>query len=89
MSYNFWSVPDHPFTSIPTELALQIYRITDDLSFPPSNPSFMNVQGEPAFNDGPDGTVNIAKQLAGHFAQSWCLEKRESFVINGLRTART
>lgn len=48
----------------------------------------MNVHCEPVFSDGPDGTVNIAKQLAGHLVQSWCLEKRESFATNGLRTAR-
>lgn len=47
----------------------------------------MHVQGEPAFNHGLDWVINIARQLAGHLVQSWCLEKGQGFVTNGLRTA--
>lgn len=56
----------HPFASNSNELTLESYRITVDLSFPPSNPNFVIVNGEPAYDAGPERIVNIAKQLAGH-----------------------
>lgn len=56
----------HPFASNSNGLTLESYRITVDLSFPPSKPNFVIVNGEPAFDAGPERVVNIAKQLAGH-----------------------
>lgn len=56
----------HPFASNSNGLTLESYRITVDLSFPPSKPNFVVVNGEPAFDAGPERIVNIAKQLAGH-----------------------